>query len=77
MSQITPYLDDATQALVEPAAQANGLSKSRWVSEIILRGDPQGVQRERHKQQPSDNDPGAVEQTIRQIHTIWRRVDND
>jgi len=35
MSQITLYLDDATQALVEQAAQANGLSKSRWVSEII------------------------------------------
>jgi len=35
MSQITLYLDDATQALVEQAAQANGLSKSRWVAEII------------------------------------------
>ena len=35
MSQITLYLDDATQALVEQAARANGLSKSRWVSEII------------------------------------------
>lgn len=35
MSQITLYLDDATRALVEQAAQANGLSKSRWVSEII------------------------------------------
>ena len=35
MSQITLYLDDATQALVEKAAQANGLSKSRWVAEII------------------------------------------
>lgn len=35
MSQITLYLDDATQALVEQAAQANGLSKSRWVSEMI------------------------------------------
>ena len=35
MSQITLYLDDATQALVEHAAQANGLSKSRWVSEMI------------------------------------------
>jgi hypothetical protein len=32
MPQITLYLDDATQALVE---QANDLSKSRWVSEII------------------------------------------
>jgi hypothetical protein len=35
MSQITLYLDDATQALVEQAARANGLSKSRWVAEII------------------------------------------
>ena len=35
MSQITLYLDDATQALVEQAAQANGLSKSRWVAELI------------------------------------------
>lgn len=35
MSQITLYLDDATQALVEQAAQASGLSKSRWVAEII------------------------------------------
>ena len=35
MSQITLYLDDATQAMVEQAAQANGLSKSRWVSEMI------------------------------------------
>ena len=35
MSQITLYLDDATQALVDRAAQANGLSKSRWVAEII------------------------------------------
>lgn len=35
MSQITLYLDDATQTLVEEAAQASGLSKSRWVAEII------------------------------------------
>lgn len=35
MSQITLYLDDATQALVEQAAQANGISKSRWVADII------------------------------------------
>lgn len=37
MSQITLYLDDATQALVEQAAQASGLSKSRWVAELIRR----------------------------------------
>jgi hypothetical protein len=35
MSQITLYLDDATQALVDEAAAANGMSKSRWVAEII------------------------------------------
>lgn len=37
MSQITLYLDDATQALVEQAAQASGMSKSRWVAELIRR----------------------------------------
>ena len=35
MSQITLYLDDATQTLVEQAAAATGMSKSRWVAEII------------------------------------------
>lgn len=35
MSQITLYLDDATQAIVDQAAQASGISKSRWVAEII------------------------------------------
>ena len=35
MSQITLYLDGPTQALVEQAAVANGMSKSRWVAEII------------------------------------------
>jgi hypothetical protein len=35
MSQITLYLDDATQALVEQAARANGVSKSRWVADLI------------------------------------------
>jgi hypothetical protein len=35
MSQITLYLDDATQALVDRGAEANGVSKSRWVAEII------------------------------------------
>jgi len=35
MSQITLYLDDATQALVEKAAAASGVSKSRWVADII------------------------------------------
>ena len=36
MSQITLYLDDATQALVDAAAQASGLSKSSWVAELML-----------------------------------------
>ncbi|MEX8522802.1 MAG: CopG family transcriptional regulator [Leptothrix ochracea] len=35
MSQITLYLDDATQALVDQAAAAHGVSKSRWVADII------------------------------------------
>lgn len=35
MSPITLYLDDATQALLEQAARAHGLSKSRWVAEMI------------------------------------------
>ena len=35
MSQITLYLDNATQTLVEQAAKANGVSKSRWVADII------------------------------------------
>ena len=35
MSQITLYLDEATQALVDRAAVAHGMSKSRWVAEII------------------------------------------
>ena len=35
MSQITLYLDEATRALVEQAAKANGVSKSRWVVDLI------------------------------------------
>ena len=35
MSQITLYLDEATQAVVEHAARENGMSRSRWVAEII------------------------------------------
>jgi hypothetical protein len=35
MSQITLYLDDETQTLVDEAAAANGVSKSRWVADII------------------------------------------
>ena len=37
MSQITLYLDDATQTMVDEAARASGLSKSRWVAEVIRR----------------------------------------
>ena len=37
MPQITLYLNDATQALVDQAAEANGISKSRWVAEAIGR----------------------------------------
>lgn len=37
MAQITLYLDDATQELVDRAAQASGLSKSRWIAEVIRR----------------------------------------
>lgn len=32
---MTLYSDDATQALVDQAAKAHGLSKSRWVADII------------------------------------------
>jgi hypothetical protein len=35
MSKITVYLNDAAQALVDRCAKAHGLSKSRWVAEII------------------------------------------
>ena len=35
MSQITLYLDEATQALVDQAAKAHGVSKSRWVADLI------------------------------------------
>lgn len=37
MPQITLYLDDAAQELVDRAAQASGLSKSRWAAEVIRR----------------------------------------
>ena len=35
MSKITVYLDDSTQAQVERAANAKGISKSRWVGQVI------------------------------------------
>ena len=37
MPQISLYLDDATQALVDQAAEVNGISKSRRVAEAIRR----------------------------------------
>ena len=37
MPQITLDLDDATQTLVDQAAEANGISNSRWVAEAIRR----------------------------------------
>lgn len=33
MSRITLNLDDATQALLEQAAMANGMSPSEWVAD--------------------------------------------
>lgn len=35
MAQLTLYLDDATQQLMEEAISASGLSRSRWVAELI------------------------------------------
>ena len=35
MPQITLYLDDVTETLVNQAAQASGISRSRWVAELI------------------------------------------
>lgn len=35
MAQITLYLDYATHVMVDQAARANYVSKSRWVSDVI------------------------------------------
>jgi hypothetical protein len=35
--QVTLYLDDATEALVNRVAESSGMSKSRWVAELIRR----------------------------------------
>ena len=35
MPQVTLYLDDETDALARRAAEAAGLSYSRWVSDLI------------------------------------------
>jgi len=37
MSRITLYLDDETAALIAAEAKASGISKSRWVAELIHR----------------------------------------
>jgi hypothetical protein len=37
MSQLTLYLDDETDALLTTAAADSGLSRSRWVAEVIRR----------------------------------------
>ena len=37
MSQITLYLDEETEKLVQEKAKANGVSKSRWVADLIRR----------------------------------------
>lgn len=35
MTQLTLYLDKHTQTLVEKAAKAQGVSRSRWVADLI------------------------------------------
>lgn len=35
MPKITLYIDDATKALIGQAAAASGMTKSRWVAQII------------------------------------------
>jgi hypothetical protein len=35
MAQVTLYLDESTQTMLEASAQATGMSKSRWVAELI------------------------------------------
>lgn len=35
MAQVTLYLDEDIQALIERGARASGQSKSRWVAEAI------------------------------------------
>ena len=35
MGQVTIYLDDSTEKLVDAAATSAGVSKSKWVSDLI------------------------------------------
>ncbi|MEI2415936.1 CopG family transcriptional regulator [Orrella sp. JC864] len=37
MSRITFHLDEETHALVQQAAKASGMSKSRWVADLVRR----------------------------------------
>ena len=37
MSQVTLYLDDETDRALSVAATRSGMSRSRWVSQLILR----------------------------------------
>jgi hypothetical protein len=37
VSQLTLYLDAETEALLNTAAASSGLSRSRWVSDVIRR----------------------------------------
>lgn len=37
MSQITLYLDEETEALLAAAAAQSGMSRSKWVAEVIRR----------------------------------------
>ncbi|MDR0625955.1 MAG: hypothetical protein LBG11_01635 [Bifidobacteriaceae bacterium] len=49
MAQVTLYLDPQTQQLLEDSARASGVSKSRWVADLIRsagrRGWPDEFQR--------------------------------
>ena len=38
MGQVTIYLDDETEKQAREAAQANGMSLSRWVADKVQRG---------------------------------------
>lgn len=35
MGQVTIYIDDETEKLMEAAAKSAGMSKSKWVAEVI------------------------------------------
>lgn len=37
MSRITLHLDEETDTLVQQAAKASGISKSRWVADLVHR----------------------------------------